>query len=256
MTATEKTRTQASLTFTSEDWQNVFTYVRKNPAVLFFDSYLRNYVARKRAAEFGRTQKWSEGGDDIAGFAVGYNAHQMEKFLESHVVRLIRPLSILDPVYDKASALQLLSVGPRNENEIYHLIAHGFRLENITAIDLVSNGPLVQIADMHDLPFDDGAFDIAVSGWTLPYSRNPKRALAEHVRVLNRGGLLCLGLTRVPPGTPEAAQLDQQGCANYTTADQILDDIGRENVADVAFRHEPMDLSQKGAILLIVRIKK
>lgn len=63
----------------------------------------------------------------------------MNNFLESHVVRLIRPLPIIDPVYERASELKILSVRPRKENELLHLAAYGFDLDYIEAIDLVSN---------------------------------------------------------------------------------------------------------------------
>jgi SAM-dependent methyltransferase len=179
----------------------------------------------------------------------------MQNILESHVVRLLRPLSIIDPVYDRAASLKVLSVGPRNENEVFHLIAHGFRPQNIEAIDVVSNSPLVRVADMHDIPFPDSSFDVVVSGWTLPYSRNAKLAIREKVRVLRTGGLLCLGLTRVGPDHLEYPNLVRQGSSIYLSSDQILADIGSA-VEAVPFRHDPLDPLKKGAILVIARIRK
>ena len=104
----------------------------------------------------------------MVDFAFRYNEGHMNRFLESHVVRLIRPLSIIDPIYENVATAKLLSVGPRNENEIFHLCAYGFDIMNIEAIDLVSNSPLVRIMDMHELQYADAAFDVVISGWRCP----------------------------------------------------------------------------------------
>jgi SAM-dependent methyltransferase len=52
-----------------------------------------------------------------------------------------------------------------------------------------------QVADLHDLPFDDASFDAVLMFHTLTYAEKPARALAECARVLRPGGrlvLLCL----------------------------------------------------------------
>ncbi len=52
-----------------------------------------------------------------------------------------------------------------------------------------------QVADVHELPFPDAAFDSVLVFHTLTYAESPKRALAECARVLRPGGrlvLLCL----------------------------------------------------------------
>jgi SAM-dependent methyltransferase len=244
-----------SIFFTDAEWQKVFGYVRSHPQVMFFDKELRRAVAAKRAEVFKLGEEWTGDRSNMIDLTVGYNKRHMQNILESHVVRLLRPLSIIDPVYDRAASLKVLSVGPRNENEVFHLIAHGFRPQNIEAIDVVSNSPLVRVADMHDIPFPDSSFDVVVSGWTLPYSRNAKLAIREKVRVLRTGGLLCLGLTRVGPDHLEYPNLVRQGSSIYLSSDQILADIGSA-VEAVPFRHDPLDPLKKGAILVIARIRK
>lgn len=241
--------------FTDADWSRVLEYVRSHPQVMFFDKELRRGVALKRAVAFKTSETWTGDRSNMIDLTIAYNKRHMENILESHVVRLLRPLSIIDPVYDRAKELKVLSVGPRNENEVFHLIAHGFRPQNIEAIDVVSNSPLVRVADMHAIPFEDSCFDVVVSGWTLPYSRNSKLAIREKIRVLRNEGLLCLGLTRVGPDHPEYANLVRQGSSIYLSSDQILADIG-DALDSVAFRHDPFDQSKKGAILVIARIRK
>lgn len=233
-------------------WDEITKHLQSHPEALFFDKHIRTYLARVRAKGFDNAERWSGEKDRLVGFAIDYNEGHMKRFLESHVVRLIRPLSVIDPIYETASRARVLSIGPRNENELFHLAAYGFDLRNIEAIDLVSNSPLVTIMDMHDLRYPNDSFDVVISGWTLPYSKDPKKALAEKMRVLKPGGLLCIGLTRVPPDSPDHTNLQAEGATSYLGVDQILADIG-PGIANVEFRQEPLDPTRKGALLLIAR---
>jgi len=235
------------------EWGEIAKYLQGHPRALFFDKQIRTYLAFIRAKKFDNTERWSGEKDRLISFAIDYNEGHMKRFLESHVVRLIRPLSIIDPIYETASEVRVLSIGPRNENELFHLVAYGFDLENIEAVDLVSNSPLVTVMDMHDLQYPNDTFDVVISGWTLPYSKDPKKALAEKMRVLKPGGLLCIGLTRVPPDTSDHIDLQAEGATSYLDVDQLLSDIG-PGVAKVEFRQEPLDPGQKGALLLIARV--
>jgi SAM-dependent methyltransferase len=55
----------------------------------------------------------------------------------------------------------------------------------------VAFGPAVDaIADAHDLPFDDGAFDLVVANAVLEHVADPQRCVAEIHRVLDRGGFV------------------------------------------------------------------
>src|SRR5688572_9836179 len=47
-----------------------------------------------------------------------------------------------------------------------------------------------EVADVHELPFGAGAFDVVVVFHTLTYAEQPERALAECARVLRPGGRL------------------------------------------------------------------
>lgn len=235
-----------------EQWHDITQYLLKHPESLYFDQHIRTFIARIRAKKFDASERWDGEKDRLISFAIDYNEGHMKRFLESHVVRLIRPLSIIDPIYESAPQARVLSIGPRNENELLHLAAYGFDLRNVEAIDLVSNSPLVTIMDMHDLEYPNDSFDVVISGWTLPYSKDPRKALAEKMRVLKPGGLLCVGLTRVPPDSQDHQKLMAEGATSYLSVDQILADI-ESGVAKVEFRQEPLDLAKKGAILLIAR---
>lgn len=53
-------------------------------------------------------------------------------------------------------------------------------------LDRMDN-PGVLVGDAHELPFQDGTFDVVASKQTLPHFRDPVRALAEMMRVARRG---------------------------------------------------------------------
>ena len=258
MNETSETQSETSVvdprnvSISKDHWNMIGKYLTQNPKALFFDQKIRIFLARNRAKEFDATDRWDGETDRLVSFAIDYNEVHMNRFVESHVVRLIRPLSVIDPIYENAPNVRVLSIGPRNENELFHLMAYGFDIRNIEAIDLVSNSPLVTVMDMHDLQYPDDSFDVVISGWTLPYSKEPKRALAEKTRVLKPGGLLCVGLTRVPPDSSDHDNLQSSGATSYLGVDQILADIG-DGFGKVEFRQEPLDLTRKGALLLIVR---
>ncbi len=52
----------------------------------------------------------------------------------------------------------------------------------------------VRAADMHDLPFEDDSFDVAMLNHALTYSPVPAQALAEAARVLSPGGRLLVNV--------------------------------------------------------------
>ena len=57
-----------------------------------------------------------------------------------------------------------------------------------------------QVADAHDLPFDDGTFDAVAAMATLEFLPDPAAALGEMVRCARKGGLLLVGtLNRLAP---------------------------------------------------------
>jgi SAM-dependent methyltransferase len=47
-----------------------------------------------------------------------------------------------------------------------------------------------RVGDAHELPFEDGEFDVAVAAWMLYHVRDLDRTLSELARVLRPGGLL------------------------------------------------------------------
>jgi SAM-dependent methyltransferase len=132
-------------------------------------------------------------------------------------------------VEDLAQARTLI-IGGRTEEEIFMFRGYGFR--DVTAVDLISYSPLVVEADMHDLPFDDGAFDFIFCAYTLVYSKEPSRAAREFVRVLRDGGTIAVAVEYTPW---ESRAEIQQALLGYT----ITPDEKLENAEDILALFEP-----------------
>ena len=112
--------------------------------------------------------------------------------------RLIRPLSVIEhgrPLsllnraqgsltdIDFETNSKVLSIGPRTEAELLMLWAYGYKLENIKGADLISYSPLIDLVDMHNMPYNDNSFNVIVCSCTLVYSTDVDRAIKEIKRV-------------------------------------------------------------------------
>jgi hypothetical protein len=110
--------------------------------------------------------------------------------------RIFWPLFLLSSIPDLEKE-SLLILGPRFETEILLARSMGFKNDGIKAIDTFSYSPLVDIGDMHDLPYENGQFQGIICGWTISYSTNPILAAAEMTRVLAPGGYIVLAVQKV-----------------------------------------------------------
>lgn len=111
---------------------------------------------------------------------------------------LIHPLTAIDYVNVNAARMKVLTIGPRSETEIFCLMAAGFQLDNIEAVDLISFSPLIKSGDMHALPFADESFDIVIAGWVMAYSKNNPQAAAEILRVAKPNAYIAVGCAYTP----------------------------------------------------------
>lgn len=244
-----------TLPLTQQEWNAVFSDLLQKPQQLFLIAKFRQFAAQRRAAYFRRQDKVAATPATSISYTLDWNQEKMDQFVEGQVSRLILPLISIDPIATQMDSVRLLSVGPRNEMELLLLIGLGLTPDNIKAIDLISNSPLVDVGDMHAIPFPDDSFDALTCGWTLPYSRDHARAVGEMIRVTRPGGLIALGLTRIPPGHADFETAVKEGTHPYQSVEELLRLFG-EHVDEVPFRHEPRDRSKKGALMTIVRIRK
>jgi hypothetical protein len=142
----------------------------------------------------------------------------------------------IERVHKNIGKLDVLSVGPRSEIEIFGMMAAGFHPNRIKAVDLFSYSPYVETGDMHDLPYADDSFDIIFLGWVLSYSRDQSIVARELMRVGRERAIIVLA------GDYSDESRDRPTFENETThmqsCEQLLALFG-DRVGKVYFRHDP-----------------
>jgi SAM-dependent methyltransferase len=89
-----------------------------------------------------------------------------------------------------------LSIGCRDEREL-DTIARLLKAKHVTGVDLFSASPRIVPADMHNLPFESGTFDVTVAIHCMEHSYDARQSLGQMVRVTRPGGLIAV---EVPVG--------------------------------------------------------
>jgi SAM-dependent methyltransferase len=99
------------------------------------------------------------------------------------------PSSIRHP--DEAAALAHVAAG-RPAPRVLVIGSGGLRLggpgDRVLHTDVAFGPGVDAIADAHNLPFEDGAFDLVIATAVLEHVADPQRCVAEIHRVLDRGG--------------------------------------------------------------------
>ena len=115
----------------------------------------------------------------------------------------------------------LLVIGPRYEPEILMARGLGWPAGSVRGLDSFSYSPLVDVGDMHSLPYDDEGYGAVTCTWTLSYSTAPQRAAEEIIRVLRPGGYLVVSMHKVPDGYKGKLESVLQGDERIQTLDQL-----------------------------------
>jgi SAM-dependent methyltransferase len=207
-----------------------------------------------------RRLRTTVGTDGVAKTTVAHNLRGMTDLAVERSLRLIWPLAA-QAAGDRTDLRnqKVLSIGPRTEGEIFNLVAHGFRLRNITGLDLITYSPRIQIGDMHAMTFPDASFDCAVLGWVISYSDRKNVAAAEVARVVKPGGLVAIGI-EWGRKTPEQVAADKTGyivgsAERLPSVDAILALFGNR-VDRVYYRQDDQDISanEVGDLLVVFRL--
>lgn len=154
---------------------------------------------RGRAAWFLLMRRWSQPEDSVG--AEAWNSGHRSRVIDHNFGhrwlfsrrRTEKVMSILRCIGQVSPESRILCIGPRNEAEILLLSLHGFKLKNITGIDLFTYSPLIRQMDMHNLEFSDNSFDIVYVLYTLPYADDLPKACREIIRVLKDNGIIAAG---------------------------------------------------------------
>lgn len=193
----------------------------------------------------------------VAPNTISHNLKGLRDLAVNRSHWLVRPLSVIESLPVDA---KILSVGPRTEGELFNLAAHGFALAKVSALDLISYSPRVQVGDMHHMPFADAVFDAVILGWVIAYSEDPRAAAREAVRVVRSGGVIAVGVEYSPQSQEEIVRDvgylpgAQHRIGNCT---EILGYFG-ETVDHVYLNHDiaPSGRGQVGSLCVIFSVRK
>jgi len=97
--------------------------------------------------------------------------------------------ALVFPLRNLASE-KLLVIGPRTVQELYLCWLYGFAWRNISAIDLYSTNPKIEIMNMEAMTFGESSFDSVLSSNTLTYAKDLDGCFRGIARVLRPGGRL------------------------------------------------------------------
>ena len=174
------------------------------------------------------------------------------QFIGNKGKSLVSPLESLDFI-DKKNA-KLLSIGPRNEGELFLIRSYGYNWKNIYAIDLHSYSSKIKLCDMHNINFENNYFDIVLSGWTLAYSSNKNKALEEIRRVAKNNAVICIGYTYLPE---ERKYITKENDYLLLSNQQLIDYFKIED-HDIYFNFNSFKINKKQTrhSILIFRIIK
>ncbi len=231
------------------------------PRQLLQIDFIRNFICYARWIVLKRklqTLNGAENDKNIYKETIKFNCIGLEDMGGSRTHQLIRPLVSIERIARKQNQLKILSVGPRNEAEIFNLWAYGFSLKNITGLDLISYSPYIKIGDMHQMFFKDESFDVVIAGWVLVYSQNPELVAKEMLRVSKNQAIIAVTAS-YNNTSPEAiiqryGSLDTKRFDTLASIKQAFDG----HIDFIYFQQDvdPLFVNDIASPILIFRVKK
>ena len=231
------------------DGRNLMDFVRpetmteilshiSNPTVLLQMQFARMVIARDRAnALLPLAKKIDEPIPVVIQNAVGYNlaaAHTAPMLDRPMICTNI--LSSIERVGKNRATMDVLSIGPRSEIEIFGLWSAGFSRDRVKGLDLFSYSPFIDVGDMHAMPYADNSFDIVVLSEVLPYSKDQKAAANEVLRVCRDRAIIAVATTYTDEKN-DRTTFNHEGTHNQSVG-QILG-LFDGCAKTLYFRHEP-----------------
>jgi hypothetical protein len=202
--------------------------------------WVRQVLARERAKHLlahGELRQVEQAGQYVAFNTIDYNIEGARTAADlDRPMIMTNVVSAIDRVRQKIEKIEVLSVGPRSEIEIFGMMAAGFSKDRIKAVDLFSYSPYVDVGDMHALPYPDNGFDVVMLGWVLSYSRNQSRVVEEVLRVCRDRAIVVLA------GDYSDETRDLPMFRNEVTFMQSCDQLlalFSGHVGRIYFRHDP-----------------
>jgi len=169
-------------------------YLIKNPVKILQISDIRSYlssVSTNHKISNGEVKTINSDSAIIGTVEHNYNGLKNLAGFDRGSILVNTFLSLYREILPEEA--RFLSIGPRNECELYSIISHGINPEQIYGIDLISSDPFVISGDMHQMPFEDNFFETIFVGWVLAYSNDLAKACAEIVRVARNDAYIIIG---------------------------------------------------------------
>ena len=211
------------LEMTGEEVAAINDFIAKNPFALLQIPRVREILTAMRIQRLKPEDIRSLDGDIPAGVenVVKYNIEGVTGMWSlNRPSFLINPLVCSQYFNRHAGSLEVLSIGPRTEAEIFALIAAGFNPKRIRGMDIISYSPFIELGDMHDIPYEDGSFDVIFLGWVLAYSTDNKLAVSEVLRVARPNAFIAVGCEYNPKTNEELAK-ELEGKVTSKTGDDV-----------------------------------
>lgn len=177
-----------------------FTRIKKNYNILEIGKTLDEKFVNQKDIDFSSFKQFSQ--DKYLDTVLRYEARNqiikknfkktIRNFNGERIFRLTSNLHFSKKDYKN---LKVLSVGPRNEGEIFSLITLGVNKKNIKAVDLHSYSPLINTGAIETIDFSDIKFDLITVGWVLIYCKDLKLVLKNLVKLSSINTIISFGST-------------------------------------------------------------
>lgn len=229
--------------------------LRSDPNCMLQVSEVREIVARYRAGYLMQkgVSKVNTSHGSVAKNTLEYNlAAAISSSSLDRPQTMFGVVNGIERVNKNRAKMDVLSIGPRSEIEIFGLLGAGFSMERIKALDLFSYSPYVDIGDMHQMPYPDSSFDIIFLGWVLSYSRDQQRVAEEIARIARNDAIIVLAGDYSDDSRNRP--IFDNTTSHMQNVDQLLSLFG-DCVKNVYFRHDPSppDVSM---VMTVFDIKK
>lgn len=249
-----------NVSMTAQNLQAALDDLRANPARLLALPEVRQMIARERMVPNLPVTVWGGHGEGVMKSTVEHNMAGLSNLTASdRPDLLVNPLLSINDIRHRLPHLDLLSIGPRTEAEIFALLSHSFHGDRLRAIDLMTYSSWIDCGDMHALPYADESFDVVMMGWVLAYSTLKRRACAEAVRVARPGAYIAVGCQYQPHTVEEwrtITSYDDYDMMFNSAADVVA--LFGNAVGRVVFLSdiEPEHQDRPGDIIVIFRVDK
>lgn len=238
-----------------DTFDQIIARLRLKPEPLLEVRTVRQVLARERIVNLMAAKKLerTDGGANVSYNTVDYN---IEGAITSAAVDrpsvMVNVVTSIERVWKNISGLDVLSIGPRSEIEIFAILAAGFNPDKVKALDLFSYSPYIQAGDMHAMPYPDNSFDIVFVGWVLSYSRNQAEAAKEIYRVCRDRAIIVIA------GDYSDDARDRSVFKNDTTHMQTTAqtlNLFEGRTGTVYFRHEP-EQPEISMVMTVFEVRK